>query len=144
MLRDMGKLLGIDYGARRVGLALSDDGETFAFPHGILKNDDTLVRAIIECVQHEHVHRIVLGEADNPAGGTNTIQRRVMIFAEALKVATGCEVVLVTEAYSSAEARRAIESEANKRSTAQVPVDAAAAAIILQTYIDGERTKSSH
>lgn len=136
----MGKLLGIDYGARRVGLALSDDGETYAFPHGILENNDKLMDAIQECVQKEGVHVIVVGEADNPAGGANTIQRRVMIFAEALRVRTGCDVRMVTEAYTSAEARRALEKKASDRATAQVPVDAAAASIILQTYLDGAHT----
>jgi putative holliday junction resolvase len=137
MLTSMGKLLGIDYGARRVGLALSDDGETFAFPHGILENNNTLMEAVDTLVCREGIRMIVVGEADNPAGGANTIQRRVMIFAEALRVRTGCEVVTVTEAYSSAEARRAVEKKATERTTAQVPVDSAAASIILQAYLDG-------
>ncbi len=131
--------MGIDYGSRRVGVALSDDAQVMAFPEGILSNDDALMASLAKRIGDEGVQLVVVGEADNPVGGTNTIQRRVMIFAEALRIATGCEVVLVSEAYTSAEARRAIRERASEKATREMPVDAAAAAIILQMYLDSKK-----
>ncbi len=135
----MARIMGIDYGSRRVGVALSDDAQMFAFPDGILENNDALMTSLAKRIEEEGVRTVVVGEADNPAGGANTIQRRIMIFAEALRIVTGREVELVSEAYTSAEARRAIMERASEKSTKQVPVDAAAAAIMLQAYLDGKK-----
>lgn len=135
----MARILGIDYGARRVGVALSDDGHMFAFAKRVLPNDDTLLDTIAQMAELEGVELIVVGEADNPAGGENTIQRRVLIFAEALRVHTGRKVETIREAYSSAEARRALVDGTRARSKTELPVDAAAAAIILQSYLDSMR-----
>ncbi|MBP9760573.1 MAG: Holliday junction resolvase RuvX [Candidatus Pacebacteria bacterium] len=132
----MSKILGIDYGARRVGVALSDDGHTFAFPKIVLENNDALMQTLADLIVREDVLSCVVGEGDNPAGGANTIERRIMIFAEALKVRTGLPVIAMTEAYSSAEARRALEERVATRKDKTVAVDAAAAAIILQSYLD--------
>lgn len=136
MLIYMGKLMGIDYGARRVGVALSDGGKTFAFPHTILRNDDVLMDAISEIAQEQGVERIVVGESDNPAGGVNTIMHRIVIFSEAIEARTDLPVHQMTEVYTSAEARRAIEERVETRKDKKVPVDSAAAAIILQRYLD--------
>lgn len=135
----MARVMGIDYGSRRVGVALSDDAQVMAFPEGILPNDDALMASLAKRIGDEGVQVVVVGEADNPVGGANTIQRRIMIFAEALRIATGREVVLASEAYTSAEARRAIMTRASERTTREVPVDAAAAAIMLQMYLDGKK-----
>jgi putative Holliday junction resolvase len=136
MLVRMGRMAGIDYGARRVGVAVSDAAQSFAFPKTILPNDDTLLDALATLVEEEELEGFVVGESDNPAGGMNAIMRRITIFAEALKVRTGLPVFAVSEAYSSAEARRALEEKVRSRADAKTPVDAAAAAIILQTYLD--------
>lgn len=139
MLIGMGKIMGIDYGARRVGVALSDDGHTFAFPWGIFENNDTLLDKLDTLIRHEGVVLCVVGEADNPAGGVNTIQRRVMFFAEACKIRFGIPVETVTEAYTSAQARRVFEEQVETRKDKKVPVDAAAATILLQSHLDTVR-----
>jgi RNase H-fold protein (predicted Holliday junction resolvase) len=61
---------------------------------------------------------------------------RITIFSKALEARTKLPVEQVSEAYSSAEARRALESRVKTRKDKNVPVDAAAAALILQTYLD--------
>lgn len=132
----MSRVIGIDYGEKRVGVALSDDGGTFAFPRSVLPNDDVLLDTLARLAQDERVTLFVLGESDNPQGGMNTIMRRITIFAEAIKVRTGLPVEFVSEAYSSAEAHRALEEKIKSRKEKDTPVDAAAAAIILQTYLD--------
>ena len=133
----MKKIMGVDYGAQRIGVALSDDGCHYAFPKVILANDQDVLNEIARLAEREGVGHIVVGEADNPAGGENAIMRRITIFREALALRTNVPVDLVSEAYSSAEARRALEEIINNRKETGVAVDAAAAAIILQTYLDG-------
>ena len=140
MLVYMGRILGIDYGARRVGVALSDEGHIFAFAKDIYPNDEHLLDALVQLTSKEQVERFVVGESDNPIGGENTIMRRIAIFSKALEVRTGLPVDQVSEAYSTAEARRALESKIKTRKDTNVPVDAAAAAIILQTYLDDKRS----
>ncbi len=139
MLRSMGRIIGIDYGAKRVGIAVSDDARRFAFARDVLQNDGKLIDGIATLAEKEDVDYLVLGEADNPSGGENTIVRRLTIFAEALKVRTGLPVHMVSEAYTSAEARRALEEKIENRKDRQIPVDAAAAAIILQNHLDRSR-----
>jgi len=134
----MARLMGIDYGARRVGVALSDDAQQYAFAKTVLPNDDQLLTKLATLATNESVNCIVVGESDNPAGGLNTIMRRISIFARAIGVCTDLPVEQVSEVYTSAEARRALEQKARTRSSKKVPVDAAAAALILQTYIDSK------
>lgn len=136
MLVNMARIIGIDYGAKRVGIAISDDAKKFAFAKDIYLNDDSLLETIAQMADKETIERIVVGESDNPVGGMNTIMRRITIFSRALEVRTGLPVEQISEAYSTAEARRAFETKIKTRKDTNVPVDAAAAAIILQTYLD--------
>ncbi len=135
----MGKIIGIDYGAKNVGIALSDDAKTFAFAKDIYKNDEYLLEKISNLAARENVESFVVGESDNPAGGMNTIMRRIKIFSEALNTQTELPVYQISEAYSTAEARRLLETKIKSRKNKKIPVDAAAAAIILQTYLDSKK-----
>jgi putative Holliday junction resolvase len=132
----MARIIGIDYGEKRVGVALSDDGCTYAFAKEVLPNNNQLLDALATLALKEQVERFVVGGSDNPVGGMNTIMRRITIFSEALQVRTGLPVSSVSEAYSSAYARRALETGEKTRKERVEYVDSAAAAIILQTYLD--------
>ncbi len=139
MLVRMVTTLGIDYGEKRVGLAISGDEGMVAFPLALVANTDELVREIASIVREREVGHIVMGASENPHGAPNPIRERITLCAEALTRATGIEVELVPESYSSAEARRAFEVLAASRATSLPAVDAAAAAIILQSYLDRAR-----
>lgn len=132
----MSRVIGIDYGQKRVGVAVSDDSDSFAFPYTLLENDEHLLNNIIELATKQAAQVIVLGEGDNPAGGENTITRRIALFGEALKMQSGLAVVYVSEAFSSAAARRVHEEMDKTRKTKRYTVDSQAAAIILQSYLD--------
>jgi putative Holliday junction resolvase len=135
----MSRIIGIDYGTKRVGVAVSDDSDSFAFPYTVLENNETLLESVVDLATKQAAELIVIGEADNPAGGENTVTRRITIFGEALKVRSGLDVVYVSEAYSTKEARRVFEELDRTRKTKKEVVDSAAAAIILQSYLDGAR-----
>jgi len=137
----MARTLGIDYGEKRIGVALSDDACIAAYPHSVVANDDTVLRTIAELAASESVSSIVVGAAENPAGGNNPNEQRARHFGNALHIASGIEVIFAPEAYSSAEARRPFEPMPGERAARGPAVDAAAAAIILQTYLDKRKIK---
>jgi len=133
----MARIIGIDYGTKRVGVAVSDDGQGFGFPKTVLPNDNLLMERLSAMAADEGVELFVVGESDNPLGGNNTVMRRIVLFAKALELRTEKRVVFVKESFSSAEARRALLDKAKKRNERNdTPIDAAAAAIILQKYLD--------
>lgn len=144
MLSSMGRIIGIDYGSKRVGVAVSDDSNSFAFPHTVLENNDQLLGRIASITNEQTADTIVVGESDNPAGGENAITRRITIFGEALKVQTGLPVAYVSEAYTTKEARRAHETGDQSRKKKGNVVDDSAAALILQTYLDSAKATSPH
>ena len=123
------RYIGIDYGDKKIGLALSDEAGQFAFPKDILVNDHRAVARIAELAQHEKVVAIIVGDTRSLSGRPNTITAEADRFADALSAASGIKLIRVREAFSSAEAMRYAPN--NQRHD-----DSAAAAIILQRFLD--------
>lgn len=122
------KYLGVDYGAKRVGLALSDPTGVIAFPLETVANDDRLLPHILNIVEEKRVGAIIIGDTRAFGGADNAITEDMERFAAAF-VSRGVKVERAWEAGSSIEASRyAPEGESHN--------DAAAAAVILQRYID--------
>ncbi len=122
------RYIGIDYGAKRTGIAISDLAGTFAFPREVLLTNDLLADRIAAYATEEGVTEIVLGDARTDSGAANEITPRVDACARALEE-RGLIVHRAREAWSSAEAMR--YAPPGKRHD-----DAAAAAIILQRFLD--------
>jgi putative holliday junction resolvase len=127
------RILGIDYGSKKVGLALSDDKGLLAFPHSVIANTKNLLSDIVATAQVSDVRTIVIGESRNYKGSENRIMDDVHPLIEKLRE-LGYEVVLEPEMLSSHQAAHF------QGKTAMI--DAAAASIILQSYIDRMRFKS--
>lgn len=121
------KVVGIDYGAKRVGVAVSDDAGRLAFPKMTLPNDKSLVGDLVAFIKKEGVSTVVVGESKNSRGEDNAVMRDARWFAEELKRETGLSIHFEPEFYSSIEARRLAEKEG--------PIDAEAATIILTSYL---------
>ncbi|MCU0660185.1 MAG: Holliday junction resolvase RuvX [Candidatus Pacebacteria bacterium] len=133
--------LGIDFGSKRVGLALSDENGMLAFPQSILQNDLTLVEHITTLCRDAHVGEIVIGESLDSSGRPNPIMQDVKAFAVKIGKATGLPIVFQKEYMTSLEARRPIDGKkalvARKEKIEQtLAADAKAAALILQRYLD--------
>lgn len=122
------RYIGIDYGTKRTGIAISDLAGSFAFPREVFPTTEALAERVAAYAADEHVADIVLGDALTDAGAQNEITPRVDTFARALEE-RGLIVHRVREAWSSAEAMR--YAPPHKRHD-----DAAAAAIILQRFLD--------
>lgn len=125
------KYLGIDYGEKRVGVAVSDADGLMAFPKAVLPNDSTLMMAVKDLVRDEHTQAIVIGESKAHDGSDNPIMRGARQFAEDLERETGLPVHFEPEFYSSSEARMLKE----QTGTPFHLIDAEAAAVILNSFI---------
>jgi len=124
------KHLGVDFGMKRVGIAVSNDEETIAFPRATLKNDDTLVQEILKIIEAEKIGAIVMGDTKALTGEPNPIvSLSADLFVEELQERIALPVHKAFEGWSSIEASRYAPKGKEHD-------DAAAAAIILQRYFD--------
>ena len=139
------KYLGIDYGTKRVGLALSDDSGTLAFPHEVLPNTIGLTAAIEDIIRSEKIDEIVMGESLDQNGEDNKVQKQIKGFAEALERRFEVPVRFEKEFFTSYEAHGRQGKESNNarltKFAAPTELDARAAALILQRYLDKQKNK---
>lgn len=140
-----GRLLGIDYGTKRIGVAISDEKGTLAFPRGIIVNDSNSFKKIGEIIKKENILEIVVGESVDFSGKLNVLSARIEIFISDLKEKFNLPVYKQKEFLTSVEARKSPDAKMNSRlsqSHSRVKqiksgrIDASAAALILQRYLD--------
>lgn len=134
------RFLGIDYGTKRVGLALSDDGGTLAFPYKIIPNNLELVDAVHNICGTEEISAIILGESHDLSGQPNKIMGSIEEFKRNIEAELDLPVYFQNEFMTTIEARgRAGKEKNNARKIEQIKkasADASAAALILQRYLD--------
>ena len=121
------RYLGIDFGSKRVGLALSDEGGKFAMPHSVLPNNHKLVENIAALCK-DSVAAIILGESVDDKGENNKIMDMIIPFKKELEGVTRLPVIYEKEYMSSQHA----EFFQGKHDM----LDASAAALILQRFLD--------
>ena len=129
------RILGIDYGTKRVGLALSDATATIASPYRVLINDETLLNELALIIKEEEIKTIVLGlpkHMNNDLSATAGEAFKLEI--ELIKL--GVSVVMQDERRSTVEAERIMIEAGSNRKERKKQIDALAATIILQTYLD--------
>ena len=122
------RILGIDYGLAKVGLALADD--SLAQPFGVLENNSRLVEKINEICQAKEVERIVIGL---PKG---EMAQKAKEFAQKLAQVANLPFDFQDETLTSQEATAKMIEAGKRKKYRQTKSDAFAAAIILQTYLD--------
>ena len=121
------RYMGIDYGTKRVGIALSDESGRMAFPHTVLPNDGTLLATLEDLVASEHVETVVVGHSLDTKQKENPIHEQVTELIGDLTLRTGLPVHLEAEQYTTQEALR---TQGRTSMT-----DASAAAIILNSFL---------
>jgi putative Holliday junction resolvase len=140
------KLLGVDPGARRIGLALSDDDAQIASPHATVEVQG-LARALREVAalaERLAVQRVVVGLPLRLDGSEGEASRRARQFAERLGALTRLPIVLWDERLTSAAAGRALREGGVRGDKQRKLVDRVAAALILQSYLDAQHDRSGH
>lgn len=126
------KLLGIDYGSKRVGIAFSDENGEFAIPSVVLNNSKNLLKEVLDLAKEKEIKEIVIGESKNYKGEANTILKESLKFKTELEK-EGYIVHLEPEFMTSANAER-FQGKNDL-------IDASAAALILQSFLDKRNVK---
>jgi putative holliday junction resolvase len=138
------RIVGLDIGQRRIGVAISDATATLARPVGVLARDGSdadALRLVADEIarlasEEDGVGTIVVGLPRRLDGSANEMTPRVHAFAEQLRAASGLPVVLQDERLSSHEAESRLALREKDWRAHKKKLDAAAAAIILQDYLD--------
>jgi putative Holliday junction resolvase len=121
------RILGIDYGTKRVGIALSDEKRQFALPVSVLPNTKNLLSEILKVAEDNKCEEIVIGESRNYKGEPNPIFEEVETLKKQLEE-KNFKVSLELEFMTSQQAER-FQGKTDMS-------DASAAALILQSYLD--------
>lgn len=121
--------MGIDYGTKRVGVAVADDENRIATPKGIFANDAKLLDVIVSLIYEEGVTDVVVGESHDESGRPNPIMKKIEAFTRALARCLPAIPIHFESEYMTTREAKEVQRNIEK-------IDASAAAIILQSYLD--------
>jgi len=145
------RFLGIDYGKKNIGLALSDESASFAFPNSVIINKgiDKSAEIVLGVSKKNNVSKIIMGRSIDVKGKPNPIMKDILKFKEILEENTGIKVEFEDEFFTTREARillskddnlgrRATKARMDKKNIKKV-IDAEAATIILKSYLERQK-----
>ena len=130
--------MGIDYGSRRVGVALSDRLGIAAHPFEVLEAGPGLGRRLADMVGAEDVAKVVVGLPVSLDGSEHAAARRTRRFVDRLRPLVGVEVVLYDERLTTRIAESVLVAAGTSRAKRRRRVDKVAAAVMLQGYLDSQ------
>jgi len=135
------RILGIDYGHKRFGLALSDEGQTLASPLPVYqrRRDKQDLTYLARLVEEKEVGQIVVGLPRNMDGTLGEMAKEVLAFVETLRKKTHLPVDTFDERLSSIEAERVLIQADLSRKRRKTLRDSLAAVLILQGYLESLR-----
>lgn len=131
-----GKILGLDWGQKRIGVAISDSDQLMAFPRTSIENDDNAIGKIGDICEEENIQLIVLGFPLNLEGEENKSTKAVESFADKLKQNLDIKVDFIDERLTSVESDSIITSINIKKEDRKKETDIIAASLILKNYLD--------
>ncbi|MGH8916135.1 MAG: Holliday junction resolvase RuvX [Acidimicrobiia bacterium] len=134
----MSRSLGVDFGTKRVGLAVSDPLGMTARPLSVVSRS-SVVDEVVGLVKELDIGTIVVGLPTGLGGDEGASASEARNLAEELGTATGVDLVLLDERFTSRMAESALLESGMKRRERRETVDKVAAAIILQDYLDKQR-----
>jgi putative Holliday junction resolvase len=132
-----GRVLGVDLGAVRVGVAVSDSGQLVASPLVTLSRAGGLTSVLARLVGEEEAVGIVLGLPLSLDGSVGPAARSVLREAAALREEATVPVVTHDERFTTVTAARSLHQAGRRGRAARRVVDQAAAAVMLQSWLDG-------
>ena len=137
----MGRLLGIDYGEKRVGVAISDPTGTIASALDtiLFKSKEDLFQQLKKRIALEDIAGVVVGMPFGMKGQVTAQTETVQKFISELRSQLSVSVNSADERLSSVEAGRVLREQGYQPSRNKAMVDSIAAAIILQSYLDGKK-----
>ncbi|TSA28042.1 MAG: Holliday junction resolvase RuvX [Ignavibacteriales bacterium] len=132
------RILAIDFGTKRIGLAVTDPLNIFAYPLITLSNDSKFIEKLKKIIEEYHIVKIILGYPLKESGAESTSSLSVLKFKTELENKIDLKIELIDERYSSSIAReRIIQSVVSKKKRRDKSLlDKNAAAVILEDYLN--------
>lgn len=135
------KYLGIDFGTKKIGIALSSDAGTMGFPHSVIQNTAQVQQEIAQIIADENITALVVGDSKNFRGEENIVAESARAFARSLSLQCNIPIHFETETFTTQEARRYPDGTRMKGSP---NVDASAAALILTNFLQRTTPTKEH
>ena len=134
----MSRLLALDYGSKRVGVAISDKNQPIALPRPIIyyKNTDELIDVLKNICKQENIDKIIIGLPLNLAGQDTEQTKQTRQFAELIINKLKLPIVLEDERYTTKIVADLRSQETKKKYRQQKEYDSQAATVLLQGYLD--------
>jgi putative Holliday junction resolvase len=138
------RILGVDLGTRRIGLAVSDPSGTLASPHAVIErsgDDDADRRAIVAAAREVEADRIVVGLPLSLSGKRGPAAKAAIAETERLQAVAGSDIAveLFDERLTTVIAQRDLVAAGMRRADRRKVVDKVAAAVMLQSYLEARR-----
>lgn len=139
------RILAVDHGEKRIGLAISDPSTTIASPLRVIEHVSRRIDAaqVAEVAALNEVGLIVIGQSFDEEGNPNAAGRRAARFAEELRNQTGIPVELFDESFSTQDARATRLEMGVSRKRRAGHLDELAAVMILRSYLEAKRNPKS-
>jgi len=137
------RTLALDFGSKRIGLAISDSEGEFAFPKGKLdrKGRKQDLTALCELIESHEIERIVIGIPLHMNGREGVGAEAARSFASDLTEVSGIHVDTLDERLTTVEAERMLQASGRSARKRKEVIDSVAASIILRTYLDLHPTR---
>lgn len=136
------RVMGIDYGEKRIGIALSDPLLTFAYPFKTLHNNSTFLEKLSEIIADKNISKIILGLPSSRFKASKELANKVLKLKSEIEKEKNVDVILWDEEYSSSIAKEKVIESVTKKSKRKEKdlLDRHAAAVILQEFLDSKRS----
>lgn len=135
----MKRIMSVDIGEKRVGVALSDPLRLTAQPHSVLENDgpEGVSRKLKKIMDENQVDTIIAGVPYGLRGEKGRAAEKILAFIRLLEENTGIKIETLDERFTTALSQRAMLEANASRETRKKKIDKVAAAVLLQCYLDG-------
>lgn len=132
------RIMAIDFGLQRIGIALSDPLKKFASPFTTIPNDERLFENLKKIIKEKNVEKIILGIPDQSVTSPKSVYKNVLEFKSELMNKFNIEIILWNETHTSKIAEQRIIDSVKSRKKRQNKglIDMHSAAIILSEYLD--------
>jgi len=133
----MARILGIDPGSKRCGIAITNPAQTMAFPRPAIPRDDTTLTRLSELIVEEEIGAIVIGRPIALSGNTTASTADADVFFSQLRERLTVPVTQWDERLTTREAQKSLSEAGLTTKESRERVDSAAAVVMLQNYLDG-------
>ncbi|MCZ7601488.1 MAG: Holliday junction resolvase RuvX [Melioribacteraceae bacterium] len=132
------RILAIDFGTKRIGLALTDPLKMFAIPFQTIPNDTKTLQFILNLIKEKNVVTVILGNPVSEDGNDTKLTSLIIKFKNELELKSGLQIEMFDERYSSTIAsQRILETVSSKKKRRDKSlIDKNAAAVILEDYLN--------